>query len=146
MAMAELENTGEEAAAGKPDREALQNAEARMGLHDPHHPENRGAGHETVGVEHHGEIIVLAMMLAEIMHVAALEADIAVAAAIDMCGFCEFVFLNICVVDAGGECDARVGEHQNGIYLDLDAHQLAPADGAEEIFMNQDTLCSEQIV
>src|SRR6478736_5396340 len=51
VAMAELENASERVRVGQADREALYDADARIGLHDPHQAQNRLPSHEAVDVE-----------------------------------------------------------------------------------------------
>ena len=83
MAHAELEGAGEEARARHADDEALQDAEPRIGLHDAHEPQDRRAGEQAVGVERDHEFVVLAPALAEVAHVAGLEAGVLLAVAIE---------------------------------------------------------------
>ena len=68
----ELLEAGEERLAPDQPRHALQDAHLRVALHQLHHPDQRAAGHDAVGVEH-GEVAVLAAPAAEeVGHVAAL--------------------------------------------------------------------------
>ena len=43
---------------GMPTTSALQNAELRIGLHDAHETQDGVGGHEAVGVERDGEIVL----------------------------------------------------------------------------------------
>jgi hypothetical protein len=72
----ELEDAGKGAGRGHADDQALQDAEPRIDLHDAHELEQEIDRHDAVGVEHDGEVVVLAPALAEIRDVASLEADI----------------------------------------------------------------------
>ena len=68
---------------GRADDEALQDADARMRLHDAHEAQDRLARHQAVGVERQHQVVVRAPALAEIAQVAGLEAGVVGAAAID---------------------------------------------------------------
>ena len=79
----ELEDARERARRRRADDEALQDAEPRMRLHDAHQPEHRLAGHQAVRVEGQHEFAVAPEGLAEVAHVAGLEAGVLVAPAVD---------------------------------------------------------------
>ena len=76
---AELEDAREGAGRGKPDDQALQNAELGIGLHDADQAEHGVRRHEAVGVERHREFVFAAPSLAEVADVAGLVAGIDVA-------------------------------------------------------------------
>src|ERR1700730_144146 len=78
-AMAELKNPGKERRARQADGKALQDADPRVALHDSHEPNNSFTAHQTVSVEQDHKFIVVAISFTELMHVAALESDIAAA-------------------------------------------------------------------
>ena len=69
---AELEDAREGAGRRQADDQPLQNAEPRIGLHDADEPQHGVGGHEAVGVERHGELVVAAPALAEVADVAGL--------------------------------------------------------------------------
>ena len=76
---AELEQARESAGRRQTDNESLQNAEIGVGLHDAHEPQDGVGGHEAVGVEHHGELMLCPPALAEVADVAGLVAGIDIA-------------------------------------------------------------------
>ncbi len=77
VAHPELEDAREGGDRGRADDEALENADTRIGLADSHHPQDRRAVHQTVGVERDHEIIGRAETLAKITDVSGLVAVIA---------------------------------------------------------------------
>ena len=60
----------------------LQDAELRIRLHHPHHLDDRGAGHDAVGIERQHQFELVAPTIAEIAHVAGLETSVVGAPAI----------------------------------------------------------------
>src|SRR5262249_15178724 len=58
------------------DHQALQNAYARISLHEAHELVHELDGHQAVGVEHERKLVLLAPTLAEIRYVAGLVAGI----------------------------------------------------------------------
>ena len=56
---AELEDARERAGRRQADHQPLQDAELRIGLHDAHEAQDRGRGHEAVGVERDREFVLM---------------------------------------------------------------------------------------
>ena len=79
---AELEDARKGAGRRHADDQALQDAELRIGLHDAHETQHGIGGHQAVGVQRQGEVMLLAPAVAEVADVAGLEAGIHFAAAI----------------------------------------------------------------
>ncbi len=80
VAHPELEQPGKGALRRRADRQALEDAEARMRLHDPHEAQDRRPRHQAVGVERQHQLGVAAG--AELLQVAGLVAGIVAAPAI----------------------------------------------------------------
>jgi hypothetical protein len=73
---AELENARERAGRRQADHQALQDADLAVRLHDAHQPQDGGGRHKAVRVERDRKLVAVAPPLAEVAHVAGLEARI----------------------------------------------------------------------
>ena len=76
MAHAELEDPREGALRRLAGNQRLEDAEPRIGLHDPHQAQHRRGGHQAVGIEHDHMVVVAVGPLGELAQIACLEAGI----------------------------------------------------------------------
>ena len=79
---AELKNAREGAGTRQAGHQRLQNADARLGLHDAHQAQHRRRRHHAVGIEHDGVFMLPPPLLAKIADIARLEAAAVLAPAI----------------------------------------------------------------
>ncbi len=146
MPHSELEGAREGALRRRAGDEALQDAEARMRLHQPHQLDDFGARHQAVGIERQHEVVGLAPPLQKIAHIAGLIAVISLAAAIGgaapvgkfgLPGVEQPFLLTRNLGDVGVAQDEEVKMLVLARPLQALAHDSQPREGAGRVFVAQ---------